>query len=205
MIYKKKITSDLGWLRPVEKAEPLMRVGGIVEEGYEETSQFGPYIRWIGKFQCKAVQRDGTISVYSSRNLILPTVASDMVAESFKVEREKEGTKLANNRTGKIFVPAQDGQIDVMILLDIYLVPPSSEHASQTGYEYEPRSVLPDANNDLIGRIETGLPQFAGIPAPTDQASLPPPDGTTPAAPEAEPAPTAQPAEEVKHARRKAG
>ncbi len=170
MIYKKKITAQLGWLRPVERREPLMRLTCLVEEGWEEASQFGYYIRWVGKFRCEAIQRDGTISVYASRNLIIPGLASDMIAEAFTVENK--GDMKTGTRTGRYYHPGLEGALDVFAVLDLYLVPPSKARASETGYEYEVQSVVTSAQEDIFARLTHEIPEFMPPPSLTVSEAL---------------------------------
>lgn len=192
MIYKKKITAQLGWLRPVERREPLMRLICLVEEGWEEASQFGFYIRWVGKFKAQVVQRDGTISEYASRNLIIPSLASDMIAASFSVE--EKGEVKTGARTGRHFRPTLEGALEVFNVFDVWLIPPSGDRASQTGYEYEVSSVLPDTQDDMFARLTHDVPAY-NAPA----LAAPPVSEEPSPAVEAEP----PPAEEHKSGRKR--
>lgn len=198
LTYRKKITASCGWLRPVQQPEPLMRVECIVEEGWEEMSAFGPFIRWIGKFRATAIQRDGSFDRIVSRNLIMPSVASDYLSQLFA--RKDKGEVKTGMRTGGYYAPAAEGALEVACVFDLWLLPPHNEaKPSQTGYEFDCRVVRQSGDVDVFTALASDLPVFALTALPVPAA-----EGTTPPAPAAEV--TSEPEtvpEEHTHSRRK--
>ena len=174
MVFAKKITPKLAWLRKVQNQVPIMRVQGIADLGTEELSDLGPFIRWTGKFQAQVVQRppvgmedkapQGVLVGAQSYTLILPSVAQDWLASYFVREDQAPGKRdKGDKRTGTIFKPAQ-ALDSIRFVLDIGLQPPSGDKESQTGYEYFISIAQADPRyNPMAGldKVE-GLTAFGG-------------------------------------------
>jgi hypothetical protein len=180
--YAKKITAGLGFLRPMTEFRdddgkvlrpasdpvPLMRVGGEVTEAYEETSEYGNYLRFLGRFRADVVQRDGTVRSYSSVNLILPKTGEEWLQMQMKSEA-KVTDKMPKNRTGIHFVPNvvdDDGFHAVAFVADIWLHAPRGEKASTKGYEFDWRIVRSDPRFNVLASL---IPEDTAplLPAPT--------------------------------------
>lgn len=202
--YTKKITAGIGWLRPLTEVRdndgqilrpkgdpvPLMRIGGEVEEGAEEASEYGNFVRWRGRFRADVVQKDGSIKQYASMNLILPSVASDFIATMMKREMRQLGErKSVDKRTGLFYVPGGDlpegadaasdagkAFLAVKFIGDLWIKPPEGDKQSQTGYEFEWRVVTQDSRfNTMANLLASDTPL---LPAPeTQEAASEPQSG----------------------------
>ena len=185
--YVKKITASAGFLRslaevldtdgktvlrPAADAVPVMRVKGIVDEGFEETSEFGEFVRWVGSFQAYAFQRDGSLAAFQSRNGIFPAIASELIMEAFKSDKKETSAK---GRTGVHYAPKGGEGTSVEVVFDLWIAPPKKENAR--GYEFVVKPILaPDAVNPL-DKIGSDAPVFgaAQIEGPHVHKALPSP------------------------------
>lgn len=168
-------------LRPESAPAPIMRIRGVVTEGWEEASDFGEFVRWVGEFGAQVVNRDGSMSTVISRNLILPSVASDFLAMAMKPSQRETKTK---GRTGTYFSAENDfGKVNFMV--DIWLrAPLDASKSSGTGYEYEVRPIVSPEMALSIDSIGAGAaPLVAASVAEklTLEAEKPVPEGKKPA------------------------
>src|SRR6185312_1150659 len=108
-MYVRKITPQLAWLHRLDgegaEAMPLMRIQGEAVEGWEEATHLGEYVRWLGRFRAFAVQADGSISEYVSRNLLLPKVCEDWLSTHFHTKNVDTKIK---GRTGRFYSPGPE-------------------------------------------------------------------------------------------------
>ncbi len=180
MIYVKKITASLAWLRRLDAKDPetgaviacdpqpLMRIRARLVEGWQEFSDKGEYVRWIGKIGAEAVQRGGNeVTTYVSRNMILPQVAEDFILQQFTQEQKETNVK---GRTGTHYV-LQDDFGECSFVIDLYLKQPSNAgRPSATGYEFEMRVVEAERMENPVASLGVDLPALVGVQA---QAALP--------------------------------
>lgn len=166
--YVKKITTALGWLRRLDAKDPatdavikmdpqpIMRLKAILVEGWEENSDLGPFIRWIGKIGCIAMNRDGSQSNYISRNLIMPPVVSDYITGAFKQTAKETNVK---GRTGQYF-SLPDDFVELPVVIDIYIKQPTPGKVSATGYEFDMRIVKGPEMSNPVDLLDSDAPKF---------------------------------------------
>lgn len=169
--YVPKITAHLAEsrLRPVSEPQWLMRIGGLVQEGCEETSSYGSFVRWRGTFQAayEAVTLEGEIGHVNviSNALILPDAASEYLVMYFTSQRRDFKREQDDTRTGMFYVPKNDRET-VRIALDIMLAPPGGKRPSTTGYVFDYRVLLRDDTINPLAELEAVLKGAAMPPLP---------------------------------------
>jgi hypothetical protein len=197
--YVKKLTAANGWQRRLDAVDPetgevismppqpFMRIAGRALDGWMETSETSDYIRWIGTFRAIAVNKDGTVSTFISRNLIFPAV-SDYLQRYFH-QTTKETT--VKGRTSDYFILADANDADkkpldfvgLNFVSDVYLKQPLGK--TRLGYEYEISFPLsPIVTSDMAWF--DGLPDLRAFYTPP--ATDPAPPATDPAPPTVDPA-----------------
>lgn len=193
--YTKKLTADVAWLRPVPSETWLMRIAGIVTEGWAETSALGGYVRWYGTFRAKhpakpdhngVIAVEGLVETRSSR-LILPSVASNWMGQYFDTLQADKAVDPADaetrQRTGLMFKPKPQFDGGFTFGLDLVLRPPKPGKPSTTGYEFGVQIVKADARFDpfdaIAGDVFDAMPLDA-LPAllPGKTIDTPPKDDT---------------------------
>lgn len=189
LTYVRKITASLGWLRSLAEmrdpntneilrpaSEPvlLMRVYGRIEDGWQEVSEYGDYIRWLGNFRAICPTRDGTEQTFASRNLILPALASDILAMPMTVSDVETKIK---GRTGKHYAPTAEFA-ETEFALEIWLKAPTG--ASSTGYEYEVRTIFEPNEEDVLAALSRRVTATIAAPETKPEAEPEPVPETKP-------------------------
>jgi hypothetical protein len=184
--YVKKITASLGWLRsltavsdpqtgeilrPASEPQPVMRIKGIINEGWEEAGERNNFVRLVGQFQAQVVNRDGSFTFYHSRNLILPAVAEDYLLMSLDHAREETNIK---GRTGLVYRPRKQTEVGselanfdhLKFAMDLWIKAPHGEKISATGYEFECRPIIEAGATNPLDEIAADAGNFAAPALP---------------------------------------
>ena len=150
---------------------PVAQVYGRARSFSTGTTHLGQYIKFRGDFEAVNL---ATGEVYRSQNLLLPEIASALLAEALKMRGASSGTLPAPGTKGD-GVPGTDASTPIEFAFEIGLNSKTATTPGGAAYEYTVRPLMDSRETDSLADLRAQVPRL-GAPVQGQAAQDQKPD-----------------------------